>query len=177
MIVWCPIAIALSIIVDPVVDDLVLAAGSREGLTAVEHPGGIESPAIVQSEHTNDIDVVTTVVIGVVPLSAVDAVDTGFRPREGIGEPTRQPAAVLTGTEFHTVTLSVASQRQTLNLDFAAERLAVAIVEHVLDFPVIALHAEVIVLLRRHHIESSTPLVCNLRLHDITADGIAVEGC
>ena len=80
MIVWRPIAVTLSIIVDPVVDDLILAAGSREGLSAVEDPGSIEGPALVQSEHTHDINVVTTVVVGIVPLSAVDAVDTGLRP-------------------------------------------------------------------------------------------------
>ena len=78
VVIGCTIAIALGIIVDPIVDDLIFSAGSREGLSAVEHPGSIKGPSLVQSEHTHDVDVVPTVVVGVIPLATVDAVDAGL---------------------------------------------------------------------------------------------------
>ena len=118
-----------------------------------------------------------TVVIGVIPPPTVDTIDTRPRPRQRIGQPSCQSAGVLAQAPFHAVTLSIASQRQPLNLYLTTERFAVTIVQHVLDFPVIGLKAEVIVLLRRHDIESPTPLVGNLRLDDVTAHCIAVKGC
>ena len=176
VIVRSPIAIALGIIIDPVVDHLIFSAGSRKGLSAIEYPSGIKGPALVQLKHTHDINIMPTVVVGVIPFSAVDAVDTGSRPGKGITNPSCQPSSVLTGTKFHAITLTFASQDQTLYLDLTTERLAVPVVKHVLYLSEIALHTEVIVLPRGHHIESATPLVGCLRLHDVAAHGITVEG-
>ena len=176
MIVRSPVSITLRIIVDPVVDHLILATGRREGLTTVEHPRRIKGPTVVQPIHPHDINVMATVVVGVIPLPPVDTIDTGLRPRERVTDPTRQTPAVLSGTEFHAITLPFTSQHQTLDLDLTAERLAVLIVQHIPYLPVIALDAEVIVLPGGHQIEAPAPLVGCLRLHDVTAHGVAVEG-
>ena len=177
VIVWRPVAIPLSIIVSPVIDDLVLAAGSSESLSAVEHPCRIEHPPFVQAVHAHDVDIMSAVIAGIIPPSTVDPVDTGLRPGEGVAEPARQPPVVLPHAQFHTIALSFSGQSQSLQFNLTAERLAVAVVEHILDCPVIAFHAEVVHLVGCHQINTPTPLVGYLRFHDITADGIAVEGC
>ena len=139
VIVWRPVAIPLSIIVSPIIDDLVLAAGSSESLSAVEHPCRIEHPPFVQAVHAHDVDIMSAVIAGIIPPSTVDPVDTGLRPGEGVAEPARQPPVVLPHAQFHTIALSFSGQSQSLQFNLTAERLAVAVVEHILDRPVIEL--------------------------------------
>ena len=45
VVVGGTVTVALGIIVDPVVNDLVLATRGSEGLTTVEDPGGTEAPS------------------------------------------------------------------------------------------------------------------------------------
>ena len=176
MVVGCPIAIALGIVVSPVVDQLVLPTGGGESLSAVEDPGRIERPAPVQSIHGHNVDVVPPVIVGIIPPAAIDTVDAGLRPGEGVGYPSRQGTVVLAATEFYAVTLPFSRQCQSLNLNLAAERLAVAVVEDIVDLPVVGFDGDVVVLAWSHQVEPGADLVGSLRLHDVAADGVAVEG-
>ena len=80
VIVRSTIAVALSVVVDPVVLNLVLGTGGGEGLAAVEDPGGTEHPSLVELIHGHDIDIVATVVVGIVPAASVHAIDLRLRP-------------------------------------------------------------------------------------------------
>ena len=84
VVVGCAVAVTLGIIVDPVVDDLVFAARSGKCLTTVEYPGCAETPPWCQTVHRHQIDVVTTVVVGVIPASFVNAFNLGLQPRQRI---------------------------------------------------------------------------------------------
>ena len=80
-----------------------------------------------------------TVVARVVPSAAVDAVDAGLRPRQGIGQPSRQFAVVLSGAQLHAVALPLAGQHQSFDLDLTAERFPVAVVDHMVCLTVVGL--------------------------------------
>ena len=80
VVVRSTIAVALSVVVDPVVLNLVLGTGGGEGLAAVEDPGGTEHPSLVELIHGHDIDIVATVVVGIVPAASVHAIDLRLRP-------------------------------------------------------------------------------------------------
>ena len=177
MIVGCAVTVTLGIIVDPVVDDLVFPTWSGKGLTTVEYPGCTETPPWCQTVHRHQVDVVTTVVVGVIPAPSVDTFDFGFRPRQRIAQPSRETAVVFSCKELHTIGLSVARQYQTFDLDLTAEGLAVAIVQYIRNLTVIAFDGEIVGLVRGNEEESCTDLICDLRFDDVATDGIAVEGC
>ena len=80
----------------------------------------------------------STVIVGIIPPAAVDTRDTGLRPREGIGEPSRQFPCILAESKFCAVTFPLAGQDETLYLNLTAETLAVAIVKYIVYFPVVA---------------------------------------
>ena len=84
VIVGCTIAVALGIIIDPVVDNLVFATGSRKSLTTVEYPGCAETPARCQTIHRHQIDIMSTIVVGIIPATSVNAFNLGLRPRQRI---------------------------------------------------------------------------------------------
>ena len=177
VVVGGTVTVALGIIVDPVVNDLVLATRGGEGLTTVENPGRTEAPARGEPVHRYKVDVMPTVVVGIIPASAVDTLDPGLRPCQGIAYPTCETAVVLPGKELYTVGLAISRQNKTFDLDLTAEGLAIAVVEDILDLAVIALDGEVVGLVGRGEKDTATDLVGHLRFDDITADGIAVEGC
>ena len=139
VVVRSPVPIPFCIVIRPVVNDLVLSTWSRESLPTIEHPCSIECPTLIQSICSHDVNIMPAVVIGVIPLAAIDAVDTCPRPRSRIAKPPSQTAAVLAQTEFHSVTLPFACQRQSFNLNLTAKRLTITIIQHILDFPVICL--------------------------------------
>ena len=139
VVVGSAVAIALGVIVDPVVDELVLATGGCESLSTIKDPGSVEGPAVVQAVHAHDIDVVSPVVAGIIPLASIDAVDARLRPGEGISQPSRQSARILPGAEFYAVALAFARQYEALYLDLTSERLSVAVVDHVACLPVVSL--------------------------------------
>ena len=117
MIVGGAVAIALSVIVDEVVDNLILGTGGGEGLSGVVDPRGIQRPGIVELIGGYDVDIVATVVVGIVSLALTDAVDASLRPRQCVAEPSRQPSGILASTEFSTVASAFACQDESLNLD------------------------------------------------------------
>jgi hypothetical protein len=78
VVVGSAVAVALGVVVYPVVLYLVLAAGSRESLTGIEDPRTVEHPALSQPIHRHETDVVPTVVVGIIPSTAVDTRDTGL---------------------------------------------------------------------------------------------------
>ena len=177
MVVGCTIAVAFGIIVDPVVNHLVFATWGGKGLTTVEDPGGTETPSRGKTVHRHQVDVVTTVVVGIIPPTAVDAFDLGLRPRQRITQPSSETAVVFPGEKLHTVGFAVAGQDETFNLDLAAEGLAITIVQYIGNLTVIAFYGEIIGLVGGDIEETGTDLVGNLRLHDVTANSIAVKGC
>ena len=177
VVVGGTVTVALGIIVDPVVNDLVLATRGGEGLTTVEDPGRTEAPARGEPVHRYKVDVMPTVVVGIIPASAVDTLDPGLRPRQGIAQPTSETAAVLPGKELHAIGFAITWQDEAFDLDLTAEGLAIAVVEDILDLAVIALDGEIVGLVGGGEKDTATDLVGHLRFDDITADGIAVEGC
>ena len=76
-----------------------------------------------------------------------------------------------------TIALTLACQYQSLNLYLAGKRLAVAIVEHIVDMAIIGLEREVVILIGGHHKHSTAYLVGHLGLYQVAAHGVAVERC
>ena len=80
VVVGGSIAVALSVIIDPVLFYLVFGTGGCKCLTAIEDPRGTEHPALAEFIDGHDVDVVATVVVGIIPAPLVHTFNLRLRP-------------------------------------------------------------------------------------------------